>query len=74
MTAIPMSIIEYINDNSKYPAGVIGCRAAEGNVSYSCCEYDVAVFCDKNRPDLDKVINLFRFSKLVKPTTSILEI
>ncbi|MGB8778692.1 MAG: hypothetical protein WCC82_10725 [Nitrososphaeraceae archaeon] len=58
MTSIPMSIIEYINDNSKYPAGVIGCRAAEGNVSYSCCEYDVAVFCDKNRPDLDKVITL----------------
>ena len=58
MTSIPMSIVEYINDNSKYPAGVIGCRAMKEMYPISCCEYDVAVFCDKNRPDLDKVITL----------------
>jgi hypothetical protein len=58
MNSIPTSVVEYINDYSQFPAGIIGCRAAEGNVSYSCCEYDIALFCDKNRPDLDKVISL----------------
>jgi hypothetical protein len=55
MNSIPNSVVEYINDYSQFPAGIIGCRAAEGNVSYSCCEYDIALFCDKNRPDIDKV-------------------
>jgi hypothetical protein len=58
MNPIPTSVVEYINDYSQFPAGIIGCRAAEGNVSYSCCEYDIALFCDKNSPDLDKVISL----------------
>ena len=58
MNPIPTSVVEYINDYSQFPAGIIGCRAAEGNVSYSCCEYDIALFCDKNRPDIDKVISL----------------
>ena len=58
MNSILASVVEYINDYSQFPAGIIGCRAAEGNVSYSCCEYDIALFCDKSRPDLDKVISL----------------
>ena len=58
MISIPTSVVEYINDYSQFPAGIIGCRAAEGNLSYSCCEYDIALFCDKNEPDLDKVIFL----------------
>jgi hypothetical protein len=58
MNSIPNSVVEYINDYSQFPAGIIGCRAAEGDVSYSCCEYDIALFCDKNRPDIDKVKSL----------------
>jgi hypothetical protein len=58
MISIPASVVEYINDYSQFPAGIIGCRAAEGVASYSCCEYDIALFCDKNKPDLDKVISL----------------
>jgi hypothetical protein len=58
MNSIPTSVVEYINDYSQFPAGVIGCRAADGNVSYSCCEYDIALFCDKNSADLDKVISM----------------
>jgi len=58
MNSIPISVVEYINDYTQFPAGIIGCRAAEGTASYSCCEYDIALFCDKNRSDLDKVISL----------------
>jgi hypothetical protein len=58
MNSIPTSVVKYINDCSQFPAGIIGCRAAEGNVSYSCCEYDIALFCDKKSPDLDKVVSL----------------
>jgi hypothetical protein len=58
MNSIPNSVVEYINDYSQFPAGIIGCRAAEGDVSYSCCEYDIALFCDKNRPDIDEVKSL----------------
>jgi hypothetical protein len=58
MIPIPTSVVEYITDNSQFPAGIIGCRADERNVSYNCCEYDIALFCDKNKPDLDNVIAL----------------
>jgi hypothetical protein len=58
MISIPTSVIEYINDYSQFPAGIIGCRAAEGNVSYSCCEYDIALFCNNSKPDLDNVKSL----------------
>lgn len=58
MISIPTSVIEYINDYSQFPAGIIGCRAAEGNVSYSCCEYDIALFCNNSKPDLDNIKSL----------------
>ncbi len=57
MMSIPNAVVEYINTNSLYPAGVIGCRAAS-NVSYGCCEYDIAVFCDEMKPNLNRVITL----------------
>lgn len=58
MTAIPPSVVQYVNDNSPYPAGLIGCRAVIGQKSYKCCEYDIAIFCENRKSSLDRVINL----------------
>jgi hypothetical protein len=58
MTTIPASVVEYINANSPDPAGVIGCHAAGGQVSYSCCEYNVAVFCENRKFKLNRIITL----------------
>ena len=58
MVSVPSSIVKYINDNSPYPAGVIGCRAALGQLSYSCCEYDIAVFCKNGKPNVNRIVIL----------------
>jgi hypothetical protein len=58
MTAIPLSVVQYVNDNSPYPAGLIGCRADSGQESFKCCEYDIAIFCENTKSSLDRVITL----------------
>jgi hypothetical protein len=58
MTAIPPSVVQYVNDNSPYPAGLIGCRADSGQKSFKCCEYDIAIFCENTKSTLDRVITL----------------
>jgi hypothetical protein len=56
MTSIQSMIIQYIKDNIPYPSGLIGCHAANGQKPYSCCEYDVAIFCDKGKANPETVI------------------
>jgi hypothetical protein len=58
MTAIPPLVVQYVNDNSPYPAGLIGCRADSGQESFKCCEYDIAIFCENTKSSLDRVITL----------------
>jgi hypothetical protein len=58
MVSVPSSVVKYINDNSPYPAGVIGCRAVLGRLSYSCCEYDIAVFCKNGKPNVNRIVIL----------------
>jgi hypothetical protein len=41
---IPSALIDYINNNIRYPAGLIGCRATNPEMSFDCCEYDIAIF------------------------------
>ena len=60
MTAIPPSVVQYVNDNSPYPAGLIGCRADSGQKSFKCCEYDIAIFCENTKSSLDTSYNLKR--------------
>jgi hypothetical protein len=41
---IPDHLIDYISNNFRYPAGIIGCRATNPDMSLDCCEYDIAIF------------------------------
>ncbi len=44
MQHIPSELVDYINNNFRYPAGIIGCRATNPEMSLDCCEYDIAIF------------------------------
>jgi hypothetical protein len=44
LNRIPSDLINYINENIPYPAGIIGCRATNPDMSFDCCEYDIAIF------------------------------
>ena len=44
MRHIPNYLIDYISNNFRYPAGIIGCRATNPEMSLDCCEYDIAIF------------------------------
>ena len=44
MRHIPDYLIDYISNNFRYPAGIIGCRATNPDMSLDCCEYDIAIF------------------------------
>ena len=41
---MPNYLIDYISNNFRYPAGIIGCRATNPDMSLDCCEYDIAIF------------------------------
>jgi hypothetical protein len=41
---IPSELVDYISDNFRCPAGIIGCRATNPQMSLDCCEYDIAIF------------------------------
>lgn len=44
MRHIPNYLIDYISNNFRYPAAIIGCRATNPEMSLDCCEYDIAIF------------------------------
>ena len=44
MQHIPSDLVDYISNNFRYPAGIIGCRATNPEMSLDCCEYDIAIF------------------------------
>ena len=44
MQHLPRDLVDYINNNFRYPAGIIGCRATNPELSLDCCEYDIAIF------------------------------
>ena len=44
MQHIPTDLVDYISNNFRYPAGIIGCRATNPDMSLDCCEYDIAIF------------------------------
>ena len=48
MKLIPSALIDYINNNIRYPVGIIGCRATNPEMSHDCCEYDIAIFNRKS--------------------------
>jgi hypothetical protein len=58
MMSVPSSVVQYVNDYSPHPSGLIGCHAASGQKPYSCCEYDIAIFCENRKVNLNRVITL----------------
>jgi len=53
---IPPSIVEYLDQNIKGRVALIGCRAQDVEISFECCEYDIALL-DPYDP-LDRVVEL----------------
>jgi hypothetical protein len=47
---IPRVISEYVIENLNAPAILVGCRATDLLISKPCCEYDILVLSDGNRP------------------------
>jgi hypothetical protein len=58
MIPIPSTVVQYINDHTPHPSALIGCHAASGQISYSCCEFDIAVFCENGKAYVNRVITL----------------
>lgn len=58
MNLIPQPIIKYILEHITYPCGIIGCRASNSEMSFECCEYDLAIFCDKNSEKTNKFLRI----------------
>ncbi|HYY65835.1 MAG TPA: hypothetical protein VE622_01760 [Nitrososphaeraceae archaeon] len=47
MYKIPFTIKKYVDENISYPVGIIGCRATNPEMSFECCEYDLAIFSEQ---------------------------
>ena len=47
---VPRVISEYVIKNLNAPAILVGCRATDLLISKPCCEYDILVLTDGNRP------------------------
>ena len=58
MIPIPSTVVQYINDHIPHPSALIGCHAASGQIPYSCCEFDIAVFSENRKAYVDRVITL----------------
>jgi hypothetical protein len=58
MIPIPSTVVQYVNDHTPHPSALIGCHAASGQKPYSCCEFDIAVFCENRKAYVDRVIQL----------------
>lgn len=58
MIPIPSTVMQYINDHIPNPSALIGCHAASEQVPYSCCEFDIAIFCEDSEAYVDRVITL----------------
>ena len=62
---IPNEIQEYLDEkvDSDSKLALIGCRATNSEISYGCCEYDIAVL-GTNDLDLGNKITYLRSSTL----------
>ncbi|MDQ4012450.1 MAG: hypothetical protein M3146_01835 [Thermoproteota archaeon] len=58
MMPIPSAVVQYIKDHTPHPSALVGCRAGSGQIPYSCCEFDIAVFCENRKAYLDRVKTL----------------
>ncbi len=58
MMPIPSAVVQYIKDHTPHPSALVGCRAGSGQIPYSCCEFDIAVFCENRNAYLDRVKTL----------------
>ena len=53
---LPSEILDFINGKSEIKAALIGCRAHHPEISYPCCEYDIAII--DQRIIQPKIINI----------------
>ena len=71
---IPSDLIEYINNNFRYPVGIIGCRATNPEMSFDCCEYDIAIFNGKSQGNRFVRLGDHGLELIAQKTISIIDI
>jgi hypothetical protein len=55
---IPDEIQDFLSKNSDLELALIGCRADSSNISYDCCEYDVAILGGNENGYDKKIVRL----------------
>ncbi len=58
---LPKAVEKYISDNFSCPAGIIGCRATHPEISFDCCEYDIAIF-NKQSPTKNSIVRIDKYN------------
>lgn len=74
MKRIPSALIDYINDNIRYSVGIIGCRATNPEMSFDCCEYDIAIFNGKSQGNRFVRLGDHGLELMAQKTTSVIDI
>ena len=55
---IPDEIQHYLTENHNSEMALVGCRADAPDVSYDCCEYDIAIFGKTESNPQNKIVKL----------------
>jgi hypothetical protein len=55
---IPDEIQHYLTENHNSEMALVGCRANAADVSYDCCEYDIAIFGKTESNPQNKIVKL----------------
>ena len=55
---IPAEILQYLTETHNSEMALVGCRADAPDVSYDCCEYDIAIFGNNEPYPQNKIVKL----------------
>ena len=55
---IPDEILHYLTESHNSEMALVGCRADAPDVSYDCCEYDIAIFGKNESNPQNKIVKL----------------
>lgn len=59
---IPKDIRRYVDDNIPHPVGIIGCRSTISEISFDCCEYDLAIFNSEQTNESNRILNIGNYN------------
>ena len=51
-----------VDDNISHPVGIIGCRSTISEISFDCCEYDLAIFNSEQTNESNRILNIGNYN------------